>query len=105
MKHDDLNAIKVGIGNVGRRQDRIKQHQSYGWTLYYKYELGTGEFALEMEQAILVWIRQDLGLPIYLSKSEMPHGGWTETVDADSITVLQIKMKFESLLSDRYSEI
>jgi len=105
MKNDELNAIKVGIGNVGRRQDRIKQHQSYGWTLYYKYELGTGEFALEIEQSILVWIRQDLKLPIYLSKSEMPHGGWTETVDADSISVLQIKLKFEALLSDKYREI
>ncbi len=105
MKNDDLNAIKVGIGNVGRRQDRIKQHQSYGWTLFYKYELGTGEFALEMEQSILIWMRQELNLPIYLSKSEMPHGGWTETVDADLITVLQIKLKFEALLSDRYREI
>ena len=105
MKHEDLNAIKVGIGNVDRKKDRIKQHQSYGWTLYYQYELETGEFALEIEQSILVWMRQELGLPIYLSKSEMPHGGWTETVDAEAISVLRIKDKFEEILRDKFNEL
>lgn len=98
MKHEIYDAIKVGIGNLNRRQDRIKQHEKDGWVLYYSYELDNGELALELEQGVLVWLRQEMGLPIYLSKKEMPHGGWTETVSADGISILKIRNKFEELL-------
>lgn len=103
MKHPEFDAIKVGIGNLNRRQDRIKQHKREGWLLFYSYELDTGEFALELEQAILVWLRQEKKLPIFLSKSEMPQGGWTETVSAESISVLAIRDKFEEILKKSFT--
>jgi hypothetical protein len=102
MKNFELDAIKVGIGNLNRRQDRIKQHQKSGWVLFYSFELDNGELALQLEQAVLVWLRQEMKLPIFLSKSEMPQGGWTETVGAESISVLAIRDKFEELFKESF---
>jgi DNA-directed RNA polymerase subunit RPC12/RpoP len=103
MKHEQLEAIKVGIGNVNRRQDRIKTHIREGWQLFYSFELDNGELALQLEQEVLSWLRQELHMPIYLSKKEMPQGGWTETVSADGITVLEIRAKFEEIFKQSFS--
>jgi hypothetical protein len=46
-----------------------------------------GELALSIEKEILDWWRGELALPIHLGRLEMPHGGWTETVDSTAITV------------------
>jgi hypothetical protein len=81
---EEHHAIKVGIGNVDG--DRLDRHRRNGWvclTLAYV----PGGLAIEVERAILSHWRNDLGLPHYLSKSEMPQGGWTETVDADAIDI------------------
>jgi hypothetical protein len=50
-----------------------------------------------METDILVWWRKELGLPPYLSKSEMPQRGWTETVDLDAIDVAETIRRMKSL--------
>jgi hypothetical protein len=102
IKSDDLNAIKVGIGNVTRKTDRISEHLKYGWTLLYRQDLDTGEFAFELEQKVLIWIRQERKLGIYLTKSQMPQGGWTETIDADELSVFEIRTYFEELLGQIY---
>lgn len=82
--HEAHHAIKVGIGNVDR--DRLGQHRSRGWvTLAVEYVPGAQ--APPIERAILAWWRNDLALPPYLSKNEMPQAGWTETVDADAIDI------------------
>ena len=45
-----------------------------------------------MESAVFKVIRKDLGLPIHLSKEQMlKTEGHTETVNADSITLLQLE--------------
>ena len=36
-------------------------------------------------------IRKEMLLPIFLSVSEMPHGGRTETVDAEAITLGELE--------------
>jgi hypothetical protein len=46
-----------------------------------------GERAPAVERVILNWWRKELGLPMYLSSTEMPNRGWTETVDADEIDI------------------
>ena len=44
-----------------------------------------------MNNEIIRWIRKDLKLPSHLTKELMKQGGWSETVDADSITLLQLE--------------
>jgi hypothetical protein len=52
----------------------------------------TGTEALEIEKAVFKILRKDMKLPIYLSKEDMPKTeGHSETVDADSITLLQVE--------------
>jgi hypothetical protein len=57
----------------------------------------TGDDAFQVEQETLVWLREVKKLGIYLSKSEMPQGGETETVDASEIDLPTIWAKVEEL--------
>jgi hypothetical protein len=45
----------------------------------------SNEEAYEIEQAVISWLRYDLGLPRFLSSEEMPQGGHTETFSAEEI--------------------
>src|SRR5438270_355215 len=45
----------------------------------------TAKAAIAIEAEVLRWWRRELGLPSYLSRGQMPQGGWTETVAAGSI--------------------
>lgn len=98
VKHDELNAIKVGIGNLNRKQDRLKEHKRHGWSVLYRYDFELGEHAYEIEQQVLKWLKKEKNLPNSLSKKDLPQGGWTEAFSADEITIFEIKLKFEELL-------
>ena len=50
-----------------------------------------------MEQLVLDWLRQEMGLSQYLLASQMPQGGHTETVDASEIDLETIWAKVEQL--------
>ena len=86
----ELNAHKIGVSGLEVHTDRLKAHTKFGWTLYKRLDVGTGEFAYLIEQGILKWIRKELGLPTYLVKEQMPQGGFTETVDASEIDLSTI---------------
>jgi hypothetical protein len=45
-----------------------------------------------------MWLRKELQFPIHLTFEMMPQRGHTETVNADSITVLEIQKKVEELI-------
>lgn len=77
-------AAKVGITNT--RGARLKLHSSHGWEAVAVVPM-PGMRAAAIEADILDWWRTDLGLPPYLSRVEMPQGGWTETVDLDAIDI------------------
>lgn len=94
--HDSLHAVKVGVGNIDA--DRLERHRKRGWTVVTTVPV-TGEMALEIEKDILRWWRVELALPAYLSATEMPHRGWTETVDADAIDIPATVRRIEELAS------
>jgi hypothetical protein len=54
-------------------------------------DFDSGLDALEIEQQVLLWLKNSKKLTAYLSKEQMPQGGHTETVDADSITLLELE--------------
>ena len=85
MTHEELSAVKVGIGGETSKMNRISQHKKYGWNLYKRLTLDTAEEAYEIEQVVISWLRYDLGLPRFLSSEEMPQGGHTETFSAEEI--------------------
>lgn len=95
-----LNAYKIGIANLyesGDAYDRMYQHKKFGWKLYKSKDFKTARQARTVEQKVLKWLRLEVGLPIYLSDTQMPQGGWTETVDASEVDLPTIWAKVEEL--------
>jgi hypothetical protein len=95
ITNKDLNAHKIGITNENAKEKRLAKHTKEGWKTYKTKYFEDGNSAFEVEQEILLWWRSELGLPSYLSGSEMPHGGYTETVDASEIDLLEIWERIE----------
>jgi hypothetical protein len=84
IEHGEHGAVKVGVADT--KGSRLKRHGRHGWRVLVVVQV-PGERAQTIERDILGWWRTDLRLPPYLSKSEMPQFGWTETVDADAIDI------------------
>lgn len=99
MTNEDLSAHKLGIANTirSRGRSRISQHEKLGWKLYKQMDFEITDDAYVLEQKVLKWLRQELGLREYLSESEMPQGGYSETVDAAEIDLVTIWEKVEEL--------
>jgi len=99
MTHQELSSHKIGIGNTerSRGRSRILQHQKEGWKLHKQMNFEVTNDAYLLEQEVLVWLRQVKKLNIHLSEFEMPQGGYTETVDAEEISLTAIWAKVEEL--------
>lgn len=82
VSHKTLGAAKVGISKA--TNDRVNQHTKEGWRIYRQLEC-RGDIALMLESALLRRWRSDLALEPKLSKRQMPQGGYTETVDLESV--------------------
>ena len=54
-------------------------------------------YLLQIDQQVLSWLRQKKGLDIYLSREQLPQGGYSETVDASEIELVSIWAKVEEL--------
>jgi hypothetical protein len=92
ITHVRLGAHKVGIGNHKKKKDRLGRFQKEGWEAHKVWQTKSGAEALEIEKVVFKILRKDMKLPIYLSKEDMPKTeGQSETVDADSITLLQLE--------------
>jgi DNA-directed RNA polymerase subunit RPC12/RpoP len=94
LTHKVFGALKVGVGNSqeGKKNDRIKKLQKFGWEVYKRWDFETGAEAFSHEQSVLSHLRKNLGLPIYLTLELMKDtGGHTETIDADSISLLEVE--------------
>ena len=97
MTHQNLGAHKVGIANGKTRVNRIKEHQKYEWVFFKSIDFETGDDAFQIEQQVLAWLRQKKGLGIFLSKEQLPQGGYSETVDASEIDLPTIWAKVVQL--------
>ena len=95
ITNEILGAHKIGIS--GEKTKRLQVHAREGWTVFKKVLFSTGEIAYQIEQETLLWLRDDVALPPYLSPDLMPQGGWTETVDASEIDLPTIWLKVEEL--------
>jgi hypothetical protein len=99
MTHQHLQSHKIGIGGSkrSRNRDRVTEHQKFGWSLHSRKDFETADDAFQVEQKVLYWLRQEKKLGVFLSESEMPQGGFTETIDASEIDLLAIWAKIEEL--------
>jgi hypothetical protein len=95
ITNEELQAHKIGI--TGLQTKRLQDHKRFNWQIFSTVEIRDGEEALRIEQETLEWIRYERELPIHLSATQMPQGGWTETIDASEIDLPTIWAKVEEL--------
>jgi hypothetical protein len=94
ITNEELNAHKIGIANPAKikKSDRLHRYRHHGWTVVKIWDFPNGKIAEEIENELLLHLRVNLGIPPYLSISEMGgHGGHTETVSAESISLLKLE--------------
>jgi hypothetical protein len=92
ITHTLLNAHKVGMGNHKKNNDRLSRFIKEGWETYRVWETPTGGDAIDIEKEVFRVLRQELKIPIFLSKDDMPKTeGHTETVGADRISLPQLE--------------
>ena len=82
--NDLFKAAKIGIMNEGTK--RIKHHAKNGWNLLHQVAV-PGELAMEIESSILLYWRDQLGLPIFMTAESMPQAGYTETVSLEGLEI------------------
>ena len=87
IQNSFLDSLKIGISNTDSKGDRVEVHAKHGWILVERIDFENGFLAYDFEQTLLTFIRNNLKVPYHLSKNEMPQGGWTETMSAESISL------------------
>jgi hypothetical protein len=102
ITNQELQAHKIGI--TGLQTKRLQDHKKLNWQVFSTVEISDGEEALQIEQETLEWMRFERELPIYLSASQMPQGGWTETVDASEIDLPTIWAKVEDVIKSKQQD-
>jgi hypothetical protein len=75
-------AIKIGISDISGR--RFASHRTKGWILVKYWHFFERDKARTVETLVLKTLRDRYGY--YLTKEQMPHGGYTETFDANKVT-------------------
>jgi hypothetical protein len=75
-------AVKIGISDVSGR--RFASHRTKGWILIKYWAFSERDKARAVETIVVQTLTNRYGH--YLSKEDMPQGGYTETFDASKIT-------------------
>jgi hypothetical protein len=93
------------VGNFVKnpKSDRIKAHLRNKWRVLEVWKFDTGGEAYAREQEVLTHIRLNLKLAPFLSKSDMPQGGWTETVEHEATSHLALKHLVELSIEGQLS--
>jgi hypothetical protein len=89
IEQSELRAAKIGIAES--TSDRIDVHIRRGWKVIQVWQFSTGELAGKAEGAVLAYFRDELELPPFLGPSDMPQGGYTETVSSSGLNINQIE--------------
>ena len=101
ITNSDLYAHKIGMGNYHSQIDRLGKFNKRGWKTHKVWNFDTGGDAWKVESLIFNVIRKELKLPIFLSKEQMPvTEGHTETINADSITLLELEKIIKKVIKD-----
>lgn len=91
ITREDIDALKVGLGAVKKKGDRIQEWRNFGWHVDMQLT-GDGVQATFAEMAGLTYLREELLLPPYLSADSMPgRGGWTETAQLSQVPIRDLE--------------
>jgi hypothetical protein len=99
LTNDSLGASKIGITNINTKKQRVADFQKSGWRVNKTWQDQNGLVILNLETKMLRWIRKEIGVPPFLSPSEMGRqGGWSETFSTEAVEKSEVLKKVESEL-------
>ena len=75
-------AVKIGISDISGK--RFASHRTKGWILVSYWHFFERDKARAIESLVVQTLTKRYGH--YLSKEDMPQGGYTETFDASKVT-------------------
>jgi hypothetical protein len=75
-------AVKIGISDISG--SRFAKHRTKGWILVSYWHFFERDKARAVESLVIQTLKKKHGS--YLSKEDMPQGGYTETFDANKVT-------------------
>lgn len=93
IHNKELGAFKVGVG----KSRRLDDHRGKGWNLIHQWDLGSPTPAYLLEDKVLTFIREEWGLPQWLSNQDMPQKGATETFSDSEYSQIEVYHLIEKL--------
>jgi hypothetical protein len=84
ITNQEWRAHKIGIAGV--ETSRLDIWKRYGWDVHATLRLDRGDAAEAIEQEVLRWMEEELGLSPHLDGAN----GWSETVDASAVDLSTI---------------
>jgi hypothetical protein len=84
ITNPEWGAHKIGIAGV--KTNRLENWRRYGWTVHNTLRLDRGDVAEAVEQEVLRWLEEELGLSPHLDGAN----GWSETVDSSAVDLSTI---------------
>ena len=87
---DRLNSAKIGMSSNSNNHDRVQDHLKNGWRLCEVWFFKSLQDAENVEASVIAWWRNVLNLRPSCSASDMPQGGYTETVSLNRLGLKKI---------------
>jgi hypothetical protein len=100
MKHEEFQAVKVGISSTKARKLRIPTHTRFGWVLIRQWNLDSANTALTIENIVISKWRNELGAPPALLPKDMPQGGASETAALLHVDIEDTANHIDRLVSE-----
>jgi hypothetical protein len=98
LQNESLEACKLGITNTGTT--RLASFKSKGWRVFKTFEFTVGSDALALEGVLKKWLREEMGIPVFLTKGDMDRlGGHTETFSESAIAIEKVVAQVEKVLA------
>lgn len=91
----DRDAVKIGCAKRGGT--RIDEHRRRRWQLAWSLDVPTGDDAYNLEQAVIAWWRDELGLSPAYTRDHMPQWGATETARWEDMPPDSVLARVEQL--------
>jgi hypothetical protein len=96
--HEKFGAFKVGINDIGNT--RYPTHRSNGWKIVKYWYFDSITIARKVERIVLSKMKSKTKSEGFVSKEDMPQGGYTETFDAKKITSRGVKIIINKVIKD-----
>jgi hypothetical protein len=98
LTHTRKQILKVGITGSKTKESRLATHTRYGWKVIATWERRHAIRVAEAEADVLNWWRQELRLKPAVTSTQMPQGGFTETVSMKLVKPRTVVVRVTRLL-------